>query len=287
MPEIHEKVLVYSPDSGMRNIKKVINELIQDFGQANSLGWRLFLRDLRGMYRNSILGYFWSLAPALTTALIWIFLQGQRVVSFGDTGVPYPVYVLTSMMLWMMFQESIMTPMQSTQMSQMLLNKLNFPRESILYSALYMTFFNSALKLSVIVLVFVVFQLTPTWNVLLGLMGMVMFLLFGFTVGIWLVPLSILYRDVQKGIPIGLRLFMYLTPVIYAVPKQGLIAKLMAVNPLVPMLETTRDWLLNTQIEYLQSFILVTVIMVVFLLLGLFLYKLAMPIVIERLGAGK
>jgi lipopolysaccharide transport system permease protein len=271
----------------MRNIKKVISELIHDFSQANSLGWRLFLRDLRGMYRNSILGYFWSLAPSLSTALIWIFLQGQRVVSFGDTGVPYPVYVLTSMMLWMMFQESIMTPITSTQMSQMLLNKLNFPRESILYSGLYMTLFNSALKLCIIALVFVVFQLVPTWNVLLGLLGMVVFLLFGFTIGIWLVPLSLLYRDVQKGIPIGLRLFMYLTPVIYAVPKQGLIAKFMAINPLVPVLETTRDWLLNTPIEYLQSFVLVTTFMFLFLFLGLFLYKLAMPIVIERLGAGK
>ena len=287
MYRIHDEITVYTPASGVNRLFQHIRDLVRDFRQAHSLGFRLFLRDLRGMYRASILGYFWSLAPALVTALIWIFLRGQRVVSFGDTGVAYPVYVLVSMMLWMMFQDSVITPLQATQKNQVLMNKVNFPRESILYSGFYMALFNSSLKIAIIFLVFLIFNITPTLSTVLGFVGMFILLLLGFAIGVWLTPMSLLYRDIQRRIPIALRLLMYLTPVIYVVPKHGMIAKIMNVNPIVPVLETARDWFLNTPVEYLQPFFFITIFMILFLCVGLILNKLAMPIVIERLGAGK
>jgi lipopolysaccharide transport system permease protein len=239
------------------------------------------------MYRASVLGYFWSVFPPLVTAGIWIFLQGQNVVKFNDTGVPYPVYVLVSMMLWQIFRDSLLAPIQSAQKGQNLLTKINFPRESIVVSGFYMTLFNGGLKLLIILFVFIAFGITPSWFALVGLISIFSLIIMGLTIGLLLVPLSLLYTDIQKGIPIAMQFLLYLTPVVYPTPKDGIAAWIMKLNPIVPVLETVRRWILNTGILYFKGFIIITGCMLLILIAGLFLFNLAMPIVNERLGSSK
>jgi lipopolysaccharide transport system permease protein len=285
--DFKKAVVVYTPASRIRDPRRLFVEVFGNLIGANSLGFRLFLRDLQGTYRGSILGYVWALLPALATAAVWIVLRGQKIVEFQQTAVPYPVYVLVSMMLWQIFRDSVMGPLQAVQKSKDILLKVNFNRESIVLSGLFMVLFNSLLKLAMIALVFVFFGIIPSWTVVPGVVSILSLVAFGFAAGLLLVPISLLYADLQQSIQIILQFLMYLTPVVYPTPRTGFMGKLMALNPLVPIFETIRGLLLQTQTGYWHSFVIINLVVLALLLLGIMLFSLSVPIVNERQGSSK
>jgi lipopolysaccharide transport system permease protein len=78
---------------------------------------------------------------------------------------------------------------------------------------------------------------------------------------------------------------MYTTPVVFAMPKEGVAATLFRYNPLTPLIETTRAWLTGQTAEMLAYFSIVNLMVASFLLLVWVIYRLAMPILIERMSA--
>ena len=145
--EKHEVVRIYTPASSFRNPRVLIGEMMRDLLQSRELAWQLAVRDIRAMYRQSILGILWAFILPLMTTITWIFLQNSGVVSVGTTGIPYPVYVFTGTMLWAIFSESVQMPLQKTLASKALLAKINFPREALILSGFYQACFNASIKI--------------------------------------------------------------------------------------------------------------------------------------------
>lgn len=108
---------------------------------------------------------------------------------------------------------------------------------------------------------------------------------FGVMVGLWLTPLGMLYNDVAKVIGMALRFIMYITPVVYTIPKDGLMKTLMELNPLTPILLINRNIILGLDINYLNYFFVLTAITVPLLLLALVIYRVSIPVIVERLSA--
>ncbi len=277
--------IVYTPESGLRQPKVLLADFVESLPQMHALGYRLFLRNLKGMYRQSLLGIFWSVIPPLVTSLIWIFLNGQRVVDIDVPGISYPLFVIIGTILWQTFAEGVNGPVRGVTMGKSMLAKINFPRESLILSGIYEVIFNVLIKIGLIALVFVAFQQMPAWSTLFGLLGFASLILLGSTIGLLLTPLAMLYNDIQKGIVIVLQFAIYLTPVIYPEPKSGLAAQLMQFNPVAPLLTTTRNLLIGAPTPNLDTFFWVSGASVVLFLLGLLVYRLAMPIIIERIGS--
>ena len=63
-------------------------------------------------------------------------------MSFGETSVPYPVFVLVGTMLWQIFTESILAPLKAINTNKALLIKINVSREGLLLSGIYEVLFN-------------------------------------------------------------------------------------------------------------------------------------------------
>ena len=82
-----------------------------------------------------------------------------------------------------------------------------------------------------------------------------------------------------------MQFLMYLTPVVFAMPKQGLPATVFQLNPLTPLILTARDWLTGISPEYLGYFAFVNVIAFILLFMFWIVFRLAMPILIERMGS--
>ena len=94
-----------------------------------------------------------------------------------------------------------------------------------------------------------------------------------------------LYNDVGSALPILMQFLMYVTPVVFPMPKEGWPSLLFSLNPLTPVILTTRDWLTGFSPEYLVFFVGVNIAAVVLLMLVWVVYRLAMPILIERMSA--
>ena len=78
---------------------------------------------------------------------------------------------------------------------------------------------------------------------------------------------------------------MYVTPVVYAIPDTGIMKTVMKWNPLTPIILTARDLAVGFTPEHFNYYIIVVCICVPLLFLGLVLYRLAIPIIVERLSA--
>lgn len=283
---VHERITVYSADASSRSPLKNLRAIAREFPQAHELGLRLFKRNLKAAYQQSLLGFGWALLPPLLTAALWIFLRSNGVMHTNVTGVSYPVFVLTGTMLWQIFNESILSPINSVTQNKAMLAKINIPREGLLISGLYDLAFNSTIKVAVLAVALLVFrQHVGLSGLCLAPIGILMTALAGFSIGLVLSPVGMLYQDIGRTILAGLPFLMYLTPVVYNTPKSGLISQLMPYNPLASLITTTRNWITAQPVTDPASFWIYSVIFVLLFLLGLILFRLSLPMVIERMGA--
>ena len=276
---------IYTPESSLANPAKMIKEMFRDLLAARELAWRLAVRDISAQYRQTFLGFLWALIIPLANTLVWVFLSSSGMVSIATTDLPYPVYVFVGTMLWGILMDALNAPLQGATAAKGMLAKINFPREAILVSGIYQTLFNSGIKLALVLAALLIMGYTPGWYAPLIPLGVISLILVGTALGVLITPVGLLYGDVGRGIPLIAQFLMYLTPVVFPMPKEGWAYTLISLNPLTPIIVTARDWVTGQPAELLNSFIIVNLFAVGLLLVVWGVYRLAMPILIERMSA--
>ena len=263
----------------------MLREMFRDLVVSKELAWRLAVRDISAQYRQAVLGILWAFILPLANTLAWIFLNSSGVVKVSDTPLPYPVYVFTGTMLWAIFMDALNAPLQKTTAAKGMLAKLNFPREALILSGIYQTLFNVSIKTVLLLAALVVAGVNPGWPLMLFPLGILSLILVGTVLGLLITPVGMLYTDVGKGLPLLMQFLMYVTPVVYPMPQGSWTAVLVSVNPLTPLIMTTRDWLTGMTPDFLGYFLLVNLVALMLLLVVWVVYRLAMPILIERMSA--
>jgi len=259
--------------------------MFHDLWASRELAWRLLVRNISAQYRQSLLGYVWAFLPPIATALIWVFLNSQKIVNAGETDIPYPVYVMIGTLLWSSFTDALNSPLNSITGSKSMLAKINFPREALLLAGLGDVGFRLMIRLIVLALVFLWFQVAIPTTILLAPFGILTLIALGSMIGLLLVPIGMLYNDVPRGLGMALQLWFYITPVVYQPLTQGLLATLTQVNPISTILVTTRNWLAVGDLAPAPGFGLILGATLVLLFVGWVLFRLAMPHLIERISA--
>jgi len=279
---------VYTPDTGLKDPRALFAGIWQDTfsAQSRELAWRLTVRSLAGQFRQSLLGYFWLFFPPLLNSIIFIFLNRQGILKMEATVVPYAVFVLIGNLLWQSFMLSMQSPIRSVQREMGILTKLNISREAVLLSGFFEMLITSAIPFLALPLILLVFRVPVEWGILLAPVGFLGFVLFGFAIGVWLTPIGTLYKDIGQAIPILMRFAMFVTPVVYPLPKApGLGRTLLLLNPTTPFIETARSWMTGQPADLVGWFFVLSALSLVLLFAGLVVYRLAMPIIIERMSA--
>jgi homopolymeric O-antigen transport system permease protein len=281
MPEL--PVTIYSPESSLRHPVQLLKAMFRDLAASRELAWRLFVRDTSAQYRQSIFGYVWAFIPPLMASLPFIFLNSQGVVSVKGTGLPYAAYAMVGTTIWQVFVDALNNPLKTVITSKAMLARINFPREAIILSGIAQTVFGFLIRLVLLAGVFIWFHIVPPVTALLFPAGILALILTGTMLGVLLVPIGLLYKDVQMTIPVVTMCLMYLTPgVLY--PPHGVAAALAKWNPLAPLVEATRAWLTTGVNGPLDAFFAVSGVTLVLLFFGWMLYRLALPHVIARIG---
>jgi lipopolysaccharide transport system permease protein len=278
-------ITIYTPDSMLTNPLRMLREMFKDLAASRELAWRLTVRDLNAQYRQTFLGFLWVIISPLASTLVWVFLSSSGVVNVSVTALPYPVYVFTGTMLWAILMESLKAPLATVTASKSMLAKINFPREALLLNGIYKTIFNALIKIGILLIVLLVMRIDPGWNLLLFPLGFLSLILVGTVIGLALAPVGMLYTDVGKVVPYFMQMMMYLTPVVFAMPKEGLTATLFQLNPLTPLILSARDWLTGYAPEYLGYFVVINAVAIILLFVFWIVFRLAMPILIERMGS--
>lgn len=258
--------------------------MLRDLYASRELAWRLTVRDLSAQYRQTFLGFLWAIILPLANTLVWIFLSRSGVINISETPLPYPVYVFTGTMLWAILMDALNAPLQMVTASKSMLAKINFPREALVIAGVYQVTINALIKVTLLLIALLAMGIYPNFSALLFPIALFSLILVGTVIGLSLAPVGLLYSDVGKAIPLMMQFLMYITPVVFAMPKDGFSATLFRCNPLTPLILTARDWLTGLTPMHLYYFMVVNFIAIILLFLFWIVFRLAMPILIERIG---
>ena len=275
---------VYSPEPLLQHPWKMLKAIAADVWAGRELAWRLFMRDLKAQYRQTFLGYIWAFLPPLVASATFIFLQSQGITNIEGTGIAYPAFAMMGTLLWQMFVDAMQSPLSSFGAARGMLVKINFPREAVLLGGLYMVLFNVLIRLALVIAVMVWWKVPVSGSLLFFPVAAVALLSAGFAIGLCLVPISSLYGDVGRVIPIVTGFWMLLTPVVYPPRTEGLAGWLATWNPVSPLIITARETLTAQPLTMLGPFFLVFACSLVVIFVGLVGFRIAMPHLIARMG---
>ena len=277
--------VVYTSTSDIRNPLKLFTQIFHGFRDGRELASRIFVRNLNGLYRQTALGLFWAFLPPLANTAIWIFLKSQNVFEMGDTGVDSTVYILTGMILWQAFIDAFQAPASLVNSNKNMVSKLNFPREALLLVGFSEVLFNIAVRLVLLIPAFILFQVPVSWGILLAPFTIVAMVIFAMSLGLMLLPLGSLYKDVGRFISMVVPFWMIITPIIY-VPAETFPGTLLNwVNPASPLILVSRDLLLMGDTTHATIGIVFALLSIPLSLIGLIIYRISLPILIERMAA--
>ncbi|MFG6687617.1 ABC transporter permease [Mariniflexile sp. HNIBRBA6329] len=267
------------------SLLNLLKETLSDTRRSLYLAKQLTVRDIKAQYRQSYFGIIWAFVAPLTTAFVWIFLNYTGTIKLTDTGIPYPVYAFSGTLIWSIINSSISMPLSSTNASKGIMAKINFPKEALIVSGVYRLLFDSSIK--IVLLLAFVFLFGVGFHVSLLLLPLAILgaMLVGVTIGLFITPLGMLYTDVMRLVSMGLSLMMYLTPVVYVIPKTGFLKTVMELNPFSALVVTSRDFIVGTEPAFLQYYIWILLACIPLFLLGLIFYRISIPIFLERMSA--
>lgn len=280
---------VYSPEPALRDLKALLGHMLRDLSLSRELAVAIARRDLSALYRQSFLGYFWAFLPVLATTGVFLFLRSGGAFSEWDHPITYPVYLLIGSILWQVLTDAIQGPLKVVTASRAMLTKINFPREALILAGMLTTLFNFFVRMIILIPALIyfgskgqfVFDLSSLYAFPLGVIGII---LLGYSIGILLTPVGMLYKDVSMGIGILLSFIMFLSPVVISLPEQGMLRDIMLLNPATYVIDCTRGWLVGVPSDFTAGFSLVALVSLAFLGIGWLFYRISLPHVIARLG---
>ena len=278
-------ISVYTPASQLTDPSRLIREMLRDVVISRELAWRLLVRNVSARYRHTFFGYLWAFLTPIITAGVFVLLNSSGYFAVGQTQVPYAVFVLTGLILWQAFADAVQAPLRVVQQSYSILTKVNFPREALVLAGVGEVLFTSLIRLALLVIALLCFGVGVSWTAIWFPFGILSLIAMGIALGLLVTPVAILYHDVGQALSFVLYIWMFLTPVIYPVPAKGFASLLPLLNPVSPVLDTTRAWLFSASPQYLSVYLAMSAMTVFVLLTGWLLYRLALPILIERMSA--
>jgi ABC-2 type transport system permease protein len=201
----------------------------------------LVRRDLKVRYAGSALGYVWSVLDPLLMSIVYWFVF---TVIF-DRKVGYPPYILflvLGQLIWAWFNGGVSGTVRALRSEAQMVRSSNVPRELWVLRVVVSKGVEYLFSLPVIAIFALCYLKAPSWHVILLPLAMVMcfFLVLGF--GLILAPLTVLVRDVERIVPIFMRVMFYASPVLYSVkdvPNHLHIA--LSLNPTTGMLVLARS----------------------------------------------
>lgn len=275
---------IYQKENNIHPLE-LLRSSLKDLFVSRYLAKQITVRDIKAQYRQSYFGILWAVITPLTTAFVWIFLNSSGAIRLTDTGIPYPVYAFSGSLIWSILSEAINSPMRVTSSSLGIMSKINFPKEALILSGIYKLLFNSGIKIVLLFVFLILYQVDFGWKLVWFPIALIGVLLFGTTIGLLITPIGLLYKDVSRLIGLGMRFLMYVSPVVYVVPKQGILKMLMELNPLTPLIVITRNLVVNLPLDYLKYYMITMLCCVPIFFVALLFYRISIPIIVERSSA--
>lgn len=230
-------------------------------------------RDVKLRYKQTLLGVTWVILQPLATAIIFTVVFGNFARLPSD-GLPYILFVFAGLLPWNLFSASLSRAGGSLVGSARVISKVYFPRVLVPLASVGAILIDFAVAAVVLVLLMIVYGVTPSLRVLTVPFFLLLTLLTSMGVSLLISALSVYYRDFLFALPFVIQFWTYASPVAYAmsiVPEQW--RWLFSLNPAVAFIEGFRWALLGSTGLTFEIVVISAVSSVVFFIGGLVVFR--------------
>jgi ABC-2 type transport system permease protein/lipopolysaccharide transport system permease protein len=252
-----------------------LRRAVPELWHSRALIRTLAERDLRVRYKQAVLGFIWAvISPFVLMVVFSLFFQ--RVAKIDTHGVPYPLFAYLGLIPWTFFSSSVTSGGMNILGNTALMNKVYCPREVFPLAGVATTAVDTAMSVTMLVLVFAIYTFAPPlWAVLWLPIFLAMLVAFSIGVTLFVAAAVVYFRDLRQAIPLLLQLGLFATPVAYGMDLIPTRFQLIYVilNPIAEVIDGLRRTLLYHVGPDLRLLIPAAMASLVFLIAGYLAFK--------------
>ena len=228
-------------------------------------------KEIRGRYKNSILGIMWSFLNPLLQLLVYSVIFGALLAGGDET---YPIYICIALIPWTYFTTAITQAAFTVIGNADIIKKVYFPREILPISVVTSGAVNFVIS-TIIILAFVIFSgVGLSWYILLYpfilLIQYVLLLGIGFIVS----SVTVYFRDLEHIIGVILMAAFYGTPIVYKLEQlPHTLQIIVQLNPMTHLINAYRDIFYYHQMPNMEILVTLLGISLVLTVVGYFIFK--------------
>lgn len=260
------------PITFIRPTKGWIPINLRELWEFRDLLYFFVWRDIKVRYKQTLLGFTWSIIQPLLAMAIFTLFFGIFAKMPSD-GIPYPIFAYVALLPWTLFSESLTRSTNSMISNANIIQKVYFPRVALPISSILSPLLDFGIAFIILILMMVYYHVIPTINLVWLPAFIILAMLTSLGIGLWMSALNVLYRDFRYVVPFVIQIWMFASPVVYSasiIPEQYRV--LYGLNPMTGVIEGFRWALLGTNAPGLIIIISI-VISILILISGTFFFK--------------
>jgi ABC-2 type transport system permease protein len=176
----------------------------------------LVRRDLKSKYKDSALGFAWSLIRPLTQLLIYYVVIGRFLGA--ERGIPdFAIYVFTGLTAYGLFAEILGGGTASIVGNSGLIKKIYLPREVFPLASVGSALFNFGVQLVILIAATLIAGEPPiTLDFFYVIPSILVLMVFGTAFGLLLSAANVYLRDIQYLVEVAVMVLMWASPIVYS-----------------------------------------------------------------------
>lgn len=188
---------------------------VRDIWAHRELTALLVKREVRARYKNSSLGFVWSMLKPIAQLIVYYFVIGG-LMKMGTNVPDFGIYIFTGLTVWTFFNEVVAGGTGSVVANSGLVKKVYLPREVFPLSTVGAALVNFAIQLGILLVATLLAGAFPLWgNIWYLPMGFLVIILFGTALALLLSAVNVYMRDMQHLVEIAMMLLFWASPIIY------------------------------------------------------------------------
>lgn len=227
----------------------------------------LMMRDIQVLYKQAALGVSWAVLQPVFACVIFSIVFGY-FARMPSEGIPYPVFAFAGVLPWTYFAEAVRRSGLGLVSDAELVRKVYFPRLITPLANVVTPLVDFCIAFFVLLALMAFYGIAPSWKFLVVPPLMIVSALLALSIGLWLSPINVRFRDVKHTLPFLIQIWMYASPIVYPlsmVPEQWQWAY--SLNPMVGVIEGFR-WAVFDQGEPNFAALGISGVMICLLLVG-------------------
>jgi ABC-2 type transport system permease protein len=195
------------------NGKVQLGQRLKDLWTNRDLLVLLIRTELKVKYKNSILGYAWSmLNPALVLAIYYVVFK----IIARNHQPNFAIWLFAGLLVWNLFSTAALGATSVVVGKAGIVKKVAFPRELLALSVVGVSVVLFAIQVVVLVLAMLLFQIHPDYQMMAILpLAFVALLVFTGALSVFLSAVNVYLRDTQHLTEVLLMAWFWGTSIVY------------------------------------------------------------------------